>query len=62
MAEKVGDETVPIKQRKAALQTLEQLQQKYREINGSVQPQGSWDGSERRSGTLRFDAQGNPVK
>lgn len=62
MAAKVGDETVPIKQRKAALQTLEQLQQKYREINGSVQPQGSWDGSERRSGTLRFDAQGNPVK
>lgn len=38
MAAKVGDRTVPVDERLAALQTLEQLHRKYAEINGTPLP------------------------
>jgi hypothetical protein len=38
MAAKVGDRTVPVPERKAALQTLEGLHRKYAEINGTPLP------------------------
>lgn len=40
MAAKVGDRTVPVKERQAALNTLKGLQEKYRALN---QPQNSID-------------------
>jgi hypothetical protein len=48
MAGKVGDSTVPIAERLAALDTVEKLQKKYAGINGVAQPskapkaQGGW--------------------
>jgi hypothetical protein len=36
MAAKVGDRTTPVAERKAALDTLVQLQNKYRHLNGGV--------------------------
>ncbi len=38
MAGKIGDSTVPIKERSAALETVEMLQRKYAAINGSPLP------------------------
>ena len=38
MAGKIGDRTVPISERKAALAEVEQLQRKYAEINGTPMP------------------------
>ena len=38
MAGKIGDSTVPIKERLSALETVEKLQRKYAEINGSPMP------------------------
>ena len=51
MAGKIGDRTVPIKERKAALAEVERLQRKYAEINGTPIPDaasGASDGKVRR--------------
>jgi hypothetical protein len=40
MAAKVGDRTVPVDERLAALQTLEQLHRRYADINGTPLPDG----------------------
>ena len=40
MAGLVGDNTKPLSQRTAALDTLEKLQQKYAHLNGAATPSG----------------------
>jgi hypothetical protein len=48
MAGKIGDRTVPIKERKAALAEVERLQRKYAAINGTPMPNAPPAGAVRR--------------
>ena len=56
MAGKVGDRTVPVPERMAALDELRKLQLKYKSLN-----QGAGAGGEQPKKRIRFDAQGNEI-
>jgi hypothetical protein len=63
MAGKVGDRTVPVAERNAALQTLKVLQEKYRELNQQkLGGAPAAPAAEQPRKRIRFDAQGNEIK
>jgi len=63
MAGKVGDRTVPVPERQAALQTLKGLQEKYRELNQQkLGASPAAPAAEQPRKRIRFDAQGNEIK
>ena len=59
MAGKIGDRTVPVAERMAAVKEVRRLQQKYRDVG--VERAGQQSQTEPRP-RIRFDAQGNPIK
>ena len=58
MAGKVGDRTVPVPERLAALDELRKLQNKYKSLNQNVPAAAGGEQPKRR---IRFDAQGNEI-
>jgi hypothetical protein len=68
MAGKVGDRTVPVAERQAALKTIKGLQEKYKHLNQDALPAATPKpasndrrASDKPGGILKFDAQGNPI-
>ena len=59
MAGKIGDRTVPVAERLAAVKEVRRLQQKYRDVG--IERAGQQAQPEARP-RIRFDAQGNPIK
>lgn len=73
MAAKVGDRTVPVVERQAALKTLVALQEKYKHLNqgaldepavptaAPAAPNPGRRNTDKPGGVMKFDAQGNPI-
>jgi hypothetical protein len=57
MAGKIGDKTVPIKERLAAVDTVKKLQQKYKSLNQDDGAPAAPSAPKR----VKYDAQGNPL-
>lgn len=58
MAGMVGDRNRPIAERMAALKTVRELQQKYKEFNQEPAPSATSGTGNKR---IKYDAQGNPI-
>jgi len=60
MAGTIGDPTIPRETKKAALNTIREIQNRY----AGVAPEGSWDAGQNPAtpkARVKFDAQGNPI-
>lgn len=60
MAGQIGDPSIPPETKRAALQSIREMQNRY--AAGGAGAQGSWEAPAAPKARMKFDAQGNPIQ